>query len=162
MINFTPFVRSRFIDRLQQHARYIDHADAVQQGELVRLVEKAALTRIGRKYDFSTIRTYKQFASTLPLYSYEDLRPQIMRMVNGSKDELWPGRCYNFAQSSGTTGGRSKYIPITRESFQWNHYLGASDVVSHYLNLNPSSRIFRAKRSSWAAALPTTCSSSLA
>ena len=145
MINFTPFVRSRFIDRLQQHARYIDHADAVQQGELVRLVEKAALTRIGRKYDFSTIRTYKQFASTLPLYSYEDLRPQIMRMVNGSKDELWPGRCYNFAQSSGTTGGRSKYIPITRESFQWNHYLGASDVVSHYLNLNPSSRIFSGK-----------------
>lgn len=145
MINFTPFVRSRFIDRLQQHARYIDHADAVQQGELMRLVEKAALTRIGRKYDFSTIRTYKQFASTLPLYSYEDLRPQIMRMVNGSKDELWPGRCYNFAQSSGTTGGRSKYIPITRESFQWNHYLGASDVVSHYLNLNPSSRIFSGK-----------------
>ena len=145
MINFTPFVRSRFIDRLQQHARYIDHADAVQQGELVRLVEKAALTRIGRKYDFSTIRTYKQFASTLPLYSYEDLRPQIMRMVNGSKDELWPGRCYNFAQSSGTTGGRSKYIPITRESFQWNHYLGASDVVSHYLNLNTSSRIFSGK-----------------
>ncbi|MBR3453283.1 MAG: GH3 auxin-responsive promoter family protein [Muribaculaceae bacterium] len=144
-MNFTPFVRSRFIDRLQQHARYIDHADAVQQGELVRLVEKAALTRIGRKYDFSTIRTYKQFASTLPLYSYEDLRPQIMRMVNGSKDELWPGRCYNFAQSSGTTGGRSKYIPITRESFQWNHYLGASDVVSHYLNLNPSSRIFSGK-----------------
>ncbi|MBR6948388.1 MAG: GH3 auxin-responsive promoter family protein, partial [Muribaculaceae bacterium] len=107
--------------------------------------EKAALTRIGRKYDFSTIRTYKQFASTLPLYSYEDLRPQIMRMVNGSKDELWPGRCYNFAQSSGTTGGRSKYIPITRESFQWNHYLGASDVVSHYLNLNTSSRIFSGK-----------------
>jgi len=145
MIDFTPFVRNHFLARLQQQVRYIDHADAVQQGELVRLIEKAALTRIGRKYDFSTIRTYKQFASTLPLYSYEDLRPQIMRMVNGMKDELWPGRCINFAQSSGTSDGRSKYIPITRESFQWNHYLGASDVVSHYLNLNPESRIFSGK-----------------
>ena len=145
MFDFTPFVRNRFLARLQQHARYIDHADAVQQGELVRLIEKAALTRIGRKYDFSSIRTYRQFASTLPLYSYEDLRPQIMRMVNGATDELWPGPCLNFAQSSGTSDGRSKYIPITRESFKWNHYLGASDVVSHYLNLNPASRIFSGK-----------------
>ena len=145
MFNFTPLVRSHFLDRLQEHVRYINHADAVQQGELVRLIEKAALTRIGRKYDFSSIRTYRQFASTLPLYSYEDLRPQIMRMVNGIKDELWPGRCVNFAQSSGTSDGRSKYIPITGESFRWNHYVGASDVVSHYLNLNPGSRIFSGK-----------------
>ena len=145
MFDFTPLVRNRFLSRLQQHTRYIDHADAVQQGELVRLVEKAALTRIGRKYDFSSIRTYRQFASTLPLYRYEDLQPQIMRMVNGSRDELWPGPCLHFAQSSGTSDGRSKYIPITRESFRWNHYLGASDVVSHYLNLNPESRIFSGK-----------------
>ena len=145
MINFTPLLRNHFLDRLQQHVRYIDHADAVQQGELVRLVEKASLTRIGRKYDFSSIRTYRQFASTLPLFSYENLQPHIMRMVNGTKDELWPGRCMNFAQSSGTSDGRSKYIPITRESFRWNHYQGSSDVVSHYLNLNPSSRIFSGK-----------------
>ena len=145
MMDFTPLFRNHFLDRLQEHARYIDHADAVQQGELVRLVEKAALTRIGRKYDFSSIRTYRQFASTLPLYRYEDLQPQIMRMINGAKDELWPGRCMNFAQSSGTSDGRSKYIPVTRESLKWNHYLGSSDVVSHYLNLNPASRIFSGK-----------------
>ena len=145
MIDFTPLVRNRFMSRLQQQVRYLDHADAVQQGELVRLIEKASLTRIGRKYDFSSIRTYRQFASTLPLYTYENLRPQVMRMVNGARDELWPGRCINFAQSSGTSDGRSKYIPITRESFQWNHYQGASDVVSHYLNLNPASRIFSGK-----------------
>ncbi len=144
MFNFTPLVRGHLVSRLQQQVRYIDHADAVQQGELVRLVERASLTSFGRKYDFSSIRTYRQFASTVPLYSYEDLEPHIMRMVNGARDELWPGRCINFAQSSGTSG-RSKYIPITRESFQWNHYQGASDVVSHYLNLNPESRLFSGK-----------------
>ena len=145
MMDFTPLFRSHFLGRLQQQVRYIDHADAVQQGELVRLIEKASLTRIGRKYDFSSIRTYRQFASTLPLYRYEDLQPQIMRMINGAKDELWPGHCINFAQSSGTSDGRSKYIPITREYFKWNHYQGSSDVVSHYLNLNPQSRIFSGK-----------------
>ena len=144
MFNFTPLVRGHLVSRLQQQVRYIDHADAVQQGELVRLVERASLTSFGRKYDFSSIRTYRQFASTVPLYSYEDLEPHIMRMVNGARDELWPGRCMNFAQSSGTSG-RSKYIPITRESFKWNHYQGTSDVVSHYLNLNPESRLFSGK-----------------
>ncbi|MBO6251258.1 MAG: GH3 auxin-responsive promoter family protein [Muribaculaceae bacterium] len=133
------------MSRLRQQERYIDHADAVQQGELVRLVERAALTTVGRQYDFSTVRTYHDFASRVPLYRYEDLQPLIMRTLKGEVGVLWPGRTYNFAQSSGTSDGRSKYIPITRESFRWNHYQGASDVVAHYLNLNPSSRIFSGK-----------------
>ncbi|MCQ2287522.1 MAG: GH3 auxin-responsive promoter family protein [Muribaculaceae bacterium] len=145
MINFTPLFRSHFLSRLQEHVRYIDYADSVQQGELVKLIEKAALTQLGRKYDFSTCRTYRDFAQRVPLYNYENLRPTIMRMINGEKDLLWPGTVINFAQSSGTSGGKSKYIPITVDSFKRNHYQGASDVVSHYLNLNPESRILAGK-----------------
>ena len=145
MINFTPIARSFLLPRLGQHERYISHPEAVQQEQLVRLIEKAALTWQGRKYDFSTCRTYEQFATRVPLYRYEDLQPAIMRMVRGEKDVLWPGRCFNFAQSSGTSDGNHKYIPITRESLQWNHYRGASDVVVHYLNLNPASRLFAGK-----------------
>ena len=145
MINFTPLVRKHFIDRLHTQLRYKDYADSIQQGELVKLIERAALTTIGRKYNFSRVRTYKQFASTVPLYRYEDLRPMIMRMVNGEKDVLWPGRTFHFAQSSGTSDGKSKYIPITTAALRKNHYQGASDVVSHYLNLNPDSRLFAGK-----------------
>ena len=145
MLNFTPIARPRLLSRLKDHARYIDHADSVQQEQLMILIEKAALSWFGRKYDFSTCRTYKEFATRVPLYRYEDLQPQIMRMVGGEKDVLWPGRCYNFAQSSGTSDGNHKYIPITPESLRWNHYKGASDVVSHYLNLNPDSRLFSGK-----------------
>ena len=145
MFDFTPLVKGRFLSRLQEQLRFIDHADSVQQGTLVSLVEKAALTEFGRKYDFSTCRTYRDFASRVPLYSYEDIRPTVMRMIKGEKDLMWPGRVMNFAQSSGTSGGKSKYIPITTDSFKLNHYQGASDVVSHYLNLNPESRIFSGK-----------------
>ncbi len=145
MLNFTPIMRALMANRLQQQVRYIDHADSVQQEQLVKLIERASLTEIGRKYDFSSIRTYRQFASTVPLYRYEDLRPQIMRMVNGEKDVLWPGLTLNFAQSSGTSDGKSKYIPITADSLRNNHYRGSADVVAHYLNLNPASRIFSGK-----------------
>ena len=144
-MNFTPLVKGHFRNRLQEQVRFIDHADAVQQGELVKLVETAALTQMGRRYDFSTCRTYSDFASRVPLHRYEDLRPMIMRMVDGEAGVLWPGRTWSFAQSSGTTDGRSKYIPITRQALRRNHYQGASDVVAHYLNLNPQSRIFSGK-----------------
>ncbi len=145
MIDFTPLVRGRFRRRLEEQVRYIDYADSVQQGELVKLVERAALTQLGRKYEFSSCRTYHDFASRVPLYSYEDIRPMVMRMIKGEKDVLWPGVVMNYAQSSGTSGGKSKYIPITPESFKRNHYQGASDVVAHYLNLNPESRLFSGK-----------------
>ena len=144
-MDFTPLVKGHFRNRLQEQVRFIDHADAVQQGELVKLVETAALTQMGRRYDFSTCRTYSDFASRVPLHRYEDLRPMIMRMVDGEAGVLWPGRTWSFAQSSGTTDGRSKYIPITRQALRRNHYQGASDVVAHYLNLNPQSRIFSGK-----------------
>ncbi|MBQ7690155.1 MAG: GH3 auxin-responsive promoter family protein [Muribaculaceae bacterium] len=144
-MDFTPFARHHFLSRLPQQVRYIDHADAVQQGELVWLVEKAALTKVGRRHDFSTVRTYREFAARVPLCRYEDIRTQVMRMINGERDVLWPGRTMNFAQSSGTTGGKSKYIPVTTDSLRRNHYQGASDVMSHYMNLNPATRIFSGK-----------------
>ena len=145
MIDFTPIVRGHFMRRLNDHVRYINHADAVQQGELVWLVERAALTEVGRRHDFSTVRTYADFCRRVPLCHYEDIRPAVMRMINGAEGVLWPGRVRNFAQSSGTSGGKSKYIPITADSFKRNHYQGASDVVAHYINLNPASRIFSGK-----------------
>ncbi|MDO4512377.1 MAG: GH3 auxin-responsive promoter family protein [Bacteroidales bacterium] len=145
MINFTPIARKHFLSRLYEQLRYKDYADAVQQGELVKLIEHASLTEFGRKYKFSKMRTYREFASSVPLYRYEDLRPQIMRMVGGEANVLWRGKCFNFAQSSGTSDGKSKYIPITADALKQNHYRGASDVVSHYLNLNPASRLFSGK-----------------
>ncbi|MBR1883007.1 MAG: GH3 auxin-responsive promoter family protein [Muribaculaceae bacterium] len=144
-MDFTPLVRGRFLERLQEHLRYEHHAAAVQQGELVWLVEKAALTQMGRRYDFSTVRTYEDFARRVPLHNYDALRPFIMRMEKGEAGVLWPGVTRHYAQSSGTSEGRSKHIPVTADSLKRNHYRGASDVVSHYLNLNQSSRIFSGK-----------------
>lgn len=145
MIDFTPIMRRRARARLLAQQRYITHAASVQQEQLVKLIERASLTWQGRRYEFSALRTYDDFASAVPLSRYEDLREAIMRMVHGEADVLWPGRVRHFAQSSGTSDGKSKYIPITTESFRSNHYQGASDVVSHYLNLNPKSRLFAGK-----------------
>ena len=58
---------------------------------------------------------------------------------------LWRGVTRNFAQSSGTSDGKSKYVPITKESFSRCHYRGGVDCVALYLAMNPQSRIFDGK-----------------
>lgn len=79
------------------------------------------------------------------MVGYEDIRPDVMRMLRGERDILWPGICRNYAQSSGTSGGKSKYIPITARALARNHYAGASDAVASYLRLVPESRLFSGK-----------------
>ena len=145
MINFTPIARTIFKRRLEEIARYVSYAEAVQREQLTYLLESASYTEYGQKYRFANIQGYNQFKNTVPLARYEDLKPHIMRMVRGEKNVLWHGRVANFAQSSGTSDGKSKYIPITRESFKRNHYQGAADVVALYLNMNPASRLFAGK-----------------
>ncbi|MGM9804572.1 MAG: GH3 auxin-responsive promoter family protein [Muribaculaceae bacterium] len=144
-MNFTPIARTFFSRRLEQIQRFVDYSEAVQREQLTYLLESACNTQYGQRYGFGKLQGYNDFCQAAPLASYQDLKPYIMRMVQGERNVLWPGRTVNFAQSSGTSDGKSKYIPITRESFARNHYKGSSDVVALYLNMNPDSRLFAGK-----------------
>jgi hypothetical protein len=57
--------------------------------------------------------SYEAFRARVPLRSYEDLSRHIERMKMGEPDVLWPGKCQLYSVSSGTTAGRTKYIPVT-------------------------------------------------
>lgn len=145
MFNFTPLVRPLFENRIRRSLRFIDYGDVVQREQLYELIGQASFTEFGQKYKFIDSLTYDQFRERVPLHSYEDLKPAIMRMVAGEKNVLWRGVTMRFAQSSGTSDGKSKYIPITNDSLSRCHYQGGFDVVAHYLNLVPDSRIFAGK-----------------
>ena len=134
-----------FGGRLLAAQRFVNHGDTVQREELDMLLQQASRTEIGLKYGFGDRMTYAQFRERVPLHGYEDLRGDIMRMVRGEKNVLWRGTVRRFAQSSGTSDGKSKYIPISDESLRRCHYRGGSDAVAHYLNMNPDSRMFSGK-----------------
>lgn len=119
--------------------------EKAQMRILRQLLRRARHTLVGRRYGFGAIGSYRQFASALPLSEYEDIRPDVMRMVAGEADILWPGHCRRFAQSSGTSGGKSKYIPVTDDGLRHNHYDGAAVSVAQYLSLYPDSRLFAGK-----------------
>lgn len=146
MIDFTPIAKPYFDVRLRQALRYIEHAESVQREQLDGLLQRASRTEIGVRYGFGDrMMSYEQFRERVPLHTYQDLKDDIMRMIRGEKNVLWRGVTRQFAQSSGTSDGRSKYIPITDESLSECHYRGGRDVVAHYLNMNPSSRLFSGK-----------------
>lgn len=145
MLNFTPLVKAYFMPRVRAARNWAGRVGPVQTAQLRHLLALARHTYFGQQYGFDAIRSYEDFAARVPVADYEALRPMIMRMLAGENSVLWPGRCRRFAQSSGTSEGKSKYIPVTDHSLSLNHYLGGRDVVAHYLNLYPDSRIFSGK-----------------
>lgn len=148
-IDFTPLVRNHFIHVASRTQGWKHRSEEIQREVLPSLLLRARDTEIGRANGFADILAsgdiYGNYARLLPLIHYEDIRPQVERMIKGEKDVLWPGVCSDFAQSSGTSGGKSKYVPITQDSLNGNHYRGGEDTVAHYLNLNRQSKLFSGK-----------------
>ena len=108
---------------------------------LRELLHDARFTEIGRRYAFASIGGADEFCSRVPQRPYEDIREDVMRMVRGEKDVLWRGVCRRFAQSSGTSDGFSKYVPVTDDSLSRNHFRGSASVVAEYLRLYPDSKV---------------------
>ena len=79
------------------------------------LREKISVTEFGRDMGLERSMDYETFRTRVELRNYESFAPWIERMKRGESGVLWPGRCEYFAVSSGTTAGRTKYLPITRD-----------------------------------------------
>lgn len=148
-IDFTPLVRNHFRHIASRTESWKDNSEELQRAILESHLRKASETEIGERFGFwdlvGTTDPYKEFADKLPTVHYEDIREDVVRMVRGQKDILWKGVCRDYAQSSGTSGGKSKYIPVTADSLSGNHYRGGEDAVAHYLANNPGSRMFSGK-----------------
>lgn len=144
-MNLTRLFRPYFTQHIKTAARYATHTEELQRVELGRMLVAGRNTKWGERHNYLQIKSYEDFRQSVKVTPYEDIRGDVMRMIDGERDVLWPGLTRCFAQSSGTSDGKSKYIPITAESFQRTHYRGGSAVISHYLNLYPDSRLFSGK-----------------
>ena len=134
-----------FSRRLKEIKQYADHSGELQDAVLRRLLNKAAFTEWGRKYDYASIRNYEDFKKRVPIQTYEEVKPYVMRLRAGEQNLLWPSDSRWFAKSSGTTNDKSKFIPVSKEALRDTHYKGGQDAVAIYLGQNPESRFFSGK-----------------
>jgi len=150
-MNLTPPARIILGSRQKHLERVIaDGREAeTQENILRRLLKKASRTVYGSEYGFEEILADSDirnaYRASVPTVDYNAILPYIRRMLYGEAGILWPGICRRFAQSSGTSGDKSKYIPLTGDSLRLNHYAGASAAVSRYLRQHPESRLFSGK-----------------
>jgi hypothetical protein len=100
-----------------------------QSNVLQDILTYAGDTVYGRAHGFSSIRSFEDFAASVPVNTYEDLRPYVARHENGEADVLFPGRPMFYATTSGTTDA-PKRIPITRK-YHDECYNGLSNIWLH-------------------------------
>jgi hypothetical protein len=81
------------------------------------------------------------FQARVPLRTYEDYwREYWSGPFPALTDITWPGTVPFFAETSGTTTGRSKYIPVSHEMLIANSW-AAGDLLVHHIANRPRSRI---------------------
>lgn len=151
MIDFTNISRPFFSHIVRAEAEARRDPRQSQLNLLRGLVAQGAQTSFGADKGLGKVASaptsgemYERF-SLLEVNDYPAIRPYVMRMVEGEADVLWPGVCRRFAQSSGTTDGKSKFIPITPRGLQRSHYAGAAYSVASYLAHYPESHVFGGK-----------------
>ncbi len=109
------------------------------------LISSGQFTEYGKQYHFEKLNSIADFKANVPINDYDSLKPQIQRILEGEQNILWPSEITWFAKSSGTTSDKSKFIPISKEGLDDNHYKGGKDALTLYLKQYPQSEFMSGK-----------------
>ncbi|WP_215225356.1 GH3 auxin-responsive promoter family protein [Echinicola shivajiensis] len=131
--------------RIGQIDNFKENPIEVQQDIFFDLIKTARKTQFGKKYGFSDIKSHWDFAHNVPVHNYEQMQPYIEQTMKGEQNVIWPTEITWFSKSSGTTGSRSKFIPVSQESLEDCHFKGGKDMLSLYVNNYPESKLFSGK-----------------
>jgi hypothetical protein len=139
MLDATPLLRAYAAWRLRRLARQ----DAVQEQQqlLLGLLRRGEPTRFGVDHGFTRLRTVADYQSAVPLRRYEDFWQAYWQPTFPRLDGVtWPGLIPYFANSSGTSSGITKHIPLSQAMMSANRRAAVELLVHHIAN-RPHSRI---------------------
>jgi hypothetical protein len=131
--------------RIHQIELFTKYPIEVQEEILFGLLRSAENTVLGKKYEYSSIKNYNIFNERIPVSTYEELEPFIEQTRQGAQNIFWNSNIKYFAKSSGTTNAKSKFIPVSSEALEHNHYKASKDLLCMYLNNNENSQLFTGK-----------------
>jgi len=84
-----------------------------QESWLLRLLQRNADSRYGRRHDFASIRSIADFQRSVPIARHPDLAGDIADIAAGADNVLTAEPVIAFEQTSGSTTG-SKLVPYTK------------------------------------------------
>lgn len=142
---FAPIISWYFKKRISQLERSINNPIDTQEEMFKKLINTAADTEWGRKYDYKSIHHFDDYRNRVPVQNYDTIKPYIERIMQGEQRVLWPTEIQWFAKSSGTTSDKSKFIPVSYESLDDCHFKGGRDVLTMYCHNYPDNKLFSGK-----------------
>ena len=106
-----------------------------QEKVLKKLLETAQQTQFGVHYNFNHIlksdNLSKSFAEKVPYFDYHQMNEKWWHKLHkGETDVTWANTPSYFALSSGTTGKKSKRIPVNNEMIEAIRSSGIKQVLS--------------------------------
>lgn len=115
----------------------ITNALADQQIIFLQQIKDGRNTTFGKEHYLKDVNSYNEYKQAVPIRDYEEVKPYIEQIINGSENVLWKGKPIYFAKTSGTTSG-VKYIPITKQSID-NHIDSAKYALLNYMAISGNS-----------------------
>jgi hypothetical protein len=131
--------------RIWSIEQWLENPLDAQRNLLLHIVNQGEYTQYGKLFNFGNINNYENFAAQVPLQHYENFAPYVDTMIQGDENILWNTPIKWYAKSSGTTAGKSKFIPLSDESIENNHFLASKDVLTFYYLNNPESNLLHGK-----------------
>ncbi|WP_343328944.1 GH3 auxin-responsive promoter family protein [Polaribacter staleyi] len=131
--------------RKHQIELFLKYPIDVQNELLLKLVNTAKNTEVGKEYNFASIKNHTDFTKNVPIQKYETFEPLIERCRKGEQNLFWPTDIKWFAKSSGTTNAKSKFIPVSDEALEYCHMKAGKDMLCLYINNNEDTQLFTGK-----------------
>ncbi|MCF8378979.1 MAG: GH3 auxin-responsive promoter family protein [Bacteroidales bacterium] len=117
----------------------------VQKETFSKLISFAKNTEWGLKYGYHDEMSIAEFQKSVPIQSYEDIKPFVDRLRSGEQNLTWPSEIKWFAKSSGTTNDKSKFVPVSNEALEDCHFRGGKDTLAIYCNNFPDTNVLKGK-----------------
>ncbi len=116
-----------------------------QEKTLLGLVSQAAKTTFGIDHGFDEITSVAEFQKNVPVRNYQAFWKEYWsKNFPRLNNVTWPGRMEYFAKTSGTTTGKAKFIPCSRQTIKSNNNAGLQVVVEHLRN-RPDSKVLEGR-----------------
>jgi hypothetical protein len=116
-----------------------------QRKQLQWLTSRAASTKFGKAHEFESIKSVNDYQQRVPLRTYEHFWADYWQHKFPTLDNCtWPGRIPYFANSSGTTSGQAKFLPVTVDMINSN-LKATTDLLAYHLINRPSSKVLGGK-----------------
>ena len=134
--------------RILQIEKFKKNPFEVQLNLLHGLVDRAQNTVFGKEHRFSEILSdfnIQSFQNKIPFRNYSQIKPYIDRIRKGEDNVLWYTPIKWFAVSSGTTSDKSKFIPVSKEALEENHFRGGKDIIAVYSSQYEEAKLVKSK-----------------